>query len=36
LLVLEGSDIKRTTIWTLRQANQSATSDTRSDDDGEA
>jgi predicted nicotinamide N-methyase len=36
LLVLEGSDIKRTTIWTLRAANQSATSDTRSDDDGEA
>jgi predicted nicotinamide N-methyase len=36
LLVLEGSDIKRTTIWTLRPASQSATTDRRSDDDGEA
>jgi predicted nicotinamide N-methyase len=39
LLVLEGSDIKRTTIWSLRTAGEHtehATTEERSDEDGEA
>jgi predicted nicotinamide N-methyase len=38
LLVLEGSDIKRTTIWTLRKASEHTEHATteRSDEDGEA